>query len=101
MFTEMANDNDDLWMAHPVNYTPWFKWLIKKRQQLLVELIDKAINKCREVTTTDDWGDTDNWHEKYGIGDRRPHTFGPDLIQWCLENGYTVYDKERLKKYLN
>ena len=26
-------DNDDIWQPHPFNYTPYFKWLIKKREE--------------------------------------------------------------------
>tara|TARA_R100000781_G_scaffold3732_1_gene5046 strand:+ start:29 stop:328 length:300 start_codon:yes stop_codon:yes gene_type:complete len=25
--------DDDLWMKPPVNYTPWFKWLLNRRQE--------------------------------------------------------------------
>jgi len=25
--------DDDIWMPHPVNYTPWFKWLNNRRQE--------------------------------------------------------------------
>lgn len=58
-------DDDDIWMKPPVNYTPYFKWLIKRRQQLREELIDECI-KTEEACTTN------AWHERYGIGDRRP-----------------------------
>ena len=26
--------DDDLWMKPPVNYTPWFKCLIKRREEV-------------------------------------------------------------------
>ena len=39
-------NNDDLWMKHPVNYTPYFKWYIKKQEEMkrrIVEKIDTAL----------------------------------------------------------
>jgi hypothetical protein len=38
--------NDDDWMPHPVNYTPWFKWYIKQQEKKkLINKIDDAITK--------------------------------------------------------
>ena len=44
----MAKDNDDIWLKPPVNYTPWFKWLINKRQeqfQIKVRLVEERLRK--------------------------------------------------------
>lgn len=34
--------DDDIWMKPPVNYTPWFKWLINRREEAF-EIRLKAI----------------------------------------------------------
>ena len=48
----MSDNNDDIWMKPPVNYTPWFKWLIKKREEInnqtmphIEKFREKKINK--------------------------------------------------------
>ena len=40
--------NEDIWMKPPVNYTPWFKWLIKRREeafQIRLKLIKERLRK--------------------------------------------------------
>ena len=45
----MSDNNDDIWMKPPVNYTPWFKWLINKREESFDHSFKKALLNMKKI----------------------------------------------------